>query len=157
MPAFTAWLQPSIRLRWLVMLLHVCALPAIVFYSTGIFIVLWSIGWMISAYWGWRGCRQLIICSITIDAQGQAWLLLPNSVSMIAAQLSSYSQARSGFLSLRWHTEDKIINHLLLPDMTDRQAWRRLQVWIRWCQPTRQEYNQTIKVWYSKRNQKTSS
>lgn len=48
---------------------------------------------------------------------------------------------RRNLLALNWHTNNGVVRTLLLPDMTDKQSWRRLQIWARWCQPQKKPVN----------------
>lgn len=141
---FKVDIQPSKRLLWLIIFLHVVTLLAILLYSRGGAGVLWVLCWLGSVGWALHGYSHLKINTIIIDAQGQAWLELPERHSLIKAQLHPHSLARASLLSLHWCTEYGSIHQLLLFDMTEGQSWRRLQVWVRWCQPTRQRIAELI-------------
>ncbi|MDF7676305.1 hypothetical protein PT286_06110 [Neisseriaceae bacterium ESL0693] len=117
-------------------ILHALTLVAVVLYSHGGLCVLWLLCWLGSAGWAWYGYTHLKVRAIVIDAQGQAWLRRQGQRRLIKAELHHHSLARASLLSLRWQTEHGTISQLLLSDMVDKPAWRCLQVWVRWCQPT---------------------
>lgn len=134
MGAFRVLLRPS---RWLLsvsLVLFVLTLLVLVFYSSGGLRVLWLFVWLCSLGWAWFGCQRLLITEIYTDAQGQAWLRCTGRHGLQRAQLLPDSVARAQLLALRWQTAQGTVSQLLLPDMTGAEAWRRLQVWVRWCQ-----------------------
>ncbi|KES12672.1 hypothetical protein SASC598O11_001620, partial [Snodgrassella alvi SCGC AB-598-O11] len=68
--------------------------------------------------------------------QGQASLLFTQGKAAVPAKLCcSGIVIRANMMALHWQTPRGRVYQLLLPDMTDAQAWRKLQVWVRWCQP----------------------
>ena len=136
MMACVVRLKPSRCALYLVVIMHVLTLVAIVFYSTGWLCLIWLLAWLLSALWAGYGLRQGRVKKIEISSQGQASLLFAQGKAAVPAKLCCRGIViRANMMALHWQTSRGRVYQLLLPDMTDAQAWRRLQVWVRWCQP----------------------
>ncbi|WP_144235328.1 protein YgfX [Snodgrassella alvi] len=128
-------LRPSLGAQCLAVGMHGLVLGAIVLYSAGWQCLLWLLAWLFSALWAGYGLRQTRVKRIKISQQGQVSLVLMHRKTAIPAILCSGSMVRAKLMALQWQTAKGSVHQLLLPDMMDAQAWRRLQVWVRWCQP----------------------
>ncbi|WP_239324230.1 protein YgfX [Snodgrassella gandavensis] len=128
-------LRPSFGAQCLAVGMHGLALGVIVLYSIGWQRLLWLLAWLFSALWAGYGLRQNKVKRIEISQQGQASLVLMHRKTAIPAILCSGSMVRAKLMALQWQTARGSVYQLLLPDMMDALAWRRLQVWVRWCQP----------------------
>ena len=62
-----------------------------------------------------------IIIDLNGEEEGRSAVLQDSSVLTVYA------------LFLQWNVDGKMVKHCILPDMTDRDAYRRLKVWARWC------------------------
>lgn len=135
MQGFIVRVYPSRKLQLLAVVLYLLTLPVIMLFFSG-----WErIGWLAGLFgcgcWSFYHLRQPVVKRITINAELQAQLTLAKYSKRVSAVLLADSMVRRGFLALKWQTSDGEVRIVLLPDMTDKQSWRRLQVWARWCQP----------------------
>ena len=128
-------MRPSLLLQVLAVMVHVITFAAILIYVSGTDRWYWLVGLIVCALWSFYGLRQPVIRRIEVDDQLQAKLILAKGAKMIVAELRADSMVRRNLLALNWHTNNGVVRTLLLPDMTDNQSWRRLQIWARWCQP----------------------
>lgn len=69
------------------------------------------------------------ITAITIDRDGQAEIVSG------AATLAGSSMVTPYALFLQWDTGGTTVSQCIIPDMTDKESYRRLKVWILWRQP----------------------
>ena len=66
-----------------------------------------------------RHARASVFCG---DGEGQGAVLDG------ATMLTPYA------LFLQWNADGKTIRQCVTPDMADKESYRRLKVWARWCQ-----------------------
>ena len=141
MREFMVRVRPSLLLQVLAVMVHVITFAAILMYVPGTDRWYWLVGLIVCALWSFYGLHQPVIRRIEIDDQLQAKLILAKEAKMIVAELRADSMVRRNLLALNWHTNNGVVRTLLLPDMTDKQSWRRLQIWARWCQPQKKPVN----------------
>ncbi|WP_108043259.1 protein YgfX [Neisseria cinerea] len=138
MRAFQTALKPSRILNILTILLH----------SASIAVCLtWFYGWMM-----WLGLSALLasfihslritnlknrhaITSVIIDRDGQAEIVSGKEKTARAATLAGSSMVTPYALILQWDTGGKTVSHCIMPDMSDKESYRRLKVWVLWRQP----------------------
>lgn len=138
MRAFQTALKPSRILNILTILLH----------SASIAVCLtWFYGWMM-----WLGLSALLasfihslritnlknrhaVTSVIIDRDGRAEIVSGKEKTAKAATLASGSMVTPYALMLQWDTGDKTVSHCIMPDMSDKESYRRLKVWVLWRQP----------------------
>lgn len=134
---FQAVLRPSKTTCLAVVLLHFAAV-----------VICWQAfyGWMrwsglilliASFYFAWkkqRLCEKSAICKITVDAQGQATIFVGAEQTALKAILRPGSMVTRKALFLQWETQGQRFSHCVLLDMTDKESYRRLQVWAKWGQ-----------------------
>lgn len=103
--------------------------------------------WLLYVQDGWRWVGLLLtgwaavaalraglpVTAIAVDMQGRAVLFLPQGTA-VEAELAD-GLVWPWLMLLRWETDGRRIHTALLPDMTDAEGWRRLQVWARWGRP----------------------
>lgn len=141
MREFMVRVRSSLLLQVLAVMVHVITFAAILMYVPGTDRWYWLAGLIVCALWSFYGLHQPVIRRIEIDDQLQAKLILAKEAKMIVAELRADSMVRRNLLALNWHTNNGVVRTLLLPDMTDKQSWRRLQLWARWCQPQKKPVN----------------
>lgn len=141
MREFMVRVRPSLLLQLLAVMVHVITFAAILMYVPDTDRWYWLAGLIVCALWSFYGLHQPVIRRIEIDDQLQAKLILAKEAKMIVAELRADSMVRRNLLALNWHTNNGVVRTLLLPDMTDKQSWRRLQLWARWCQPQKKPVN----------------
>ena len=141
MREFMVRVRPSLSLQLLAVIVHVITFAAILMYVPGTDRWYWLAGLIVCALWSFYGLHQPVIRRIEIDDELQAKLILAKGAKMIVAELRADSMVRRNLLALNWHTNNGVVRTLLLPDMTDKQSWRRLQIWARWCQPQKKPVN----------------
>nr|WP_303803378.1 protein YgfX [Snodgrassella alvi] len=141
MREFMVRVRPSLLLQLLAVMVHVITFAAILMYVPDTDRWYWLAGLIVCALWSFYGLHQPVIRRIEIDDQLQAKLILAKGTKMIVAELRADSMVRRNLLALNWHTNNGVVRTLLLPDMTDKQSWRRLQIWARWCQPQKKPVN----------------
>lgn len=138
MRAFQTALKPSRILNILTILLH----------SASIAVCLtWFYGWMM-----WLGLSALLasfiyslritnlknrhaITSVIIDRDGRAEIVSGREKTAKAATLAGSSMVTPYALMLQWNTGGKTVSHCIMPDMSDKESYRRLKVWVLWRQP----------------------
>ena len=76
---------------------------------------------------------QNAIRKIIIDRQYRATVYLNDEEEGRSAVLQDGSMLTVYALFLQWNVDGRMVKHCILPDMTDRDAYRRLKVWARWC------------------------
>ena len=104
MRSFQTALKPSRSLKILIVFLHLSALALC---------LVEFYGWMM-----WLGLAALV------GSFAYAWR---------SVNLQDSSMLTVCALFLQWNVDGKIVKHCILPDMADRDAYRRLKVWARWC------------------------
>lgn len=136
MRAFQTALRPSRILNILTVSLHAASLAVC---------LTWFYGWMM-----WFGLAALVasyayslkitnlkhrhaITAITIDRDGQAEIV--SGKDKTAATLAGSSMVTPYALFLQWDTGGTTVSQCIIPDMTDKESYRRLKVWILWRQP----------------------
>lgn len=136
MRAFQTALRPSRILNILTVSLHAASLAVC---------LTWFYGWMM-----WFGLAALVasyayslritnlkhrhaITAITIDRDGQAEII--SDKDKTAATLAGSSMVTPYALFLQWDTGGTTVSQCIIPDMTDKESYRRLKVWILWRQP----------------------
>ncbi|HGG9327047.1 TPA: protein YgfX [Neisseria meningitidis] len=75
------------------------------------------------------------ITAITIDRDGQAEIVSGKEKTAKAATLAGSSMVTPYALFLQWDTGGKTVRHCIMPDMTDKESYRKLKVWVLWRQP----------------------
>ena len=138
MRAFQTALKPSRILNILTILLH----------SASIAVCLtWFYGWMM-----WLGLSALLasfihslritnlknrhaVTSVIIDRDERAEIVSGKEKTAKAATLASGSMVTPYALMLQWDTGGKTVSHCIMPDMSDKESYRRLKVWVLWRQP----------------------
>ncbi len=135
--AFQTALQPSRSGRILIIALHLAALCVCVgaFYGwmrwTGMPLLAASFAWA----WHTQSLRRRdAVHKIAVNRQGQAALFVGAEQTAFAAKLTSGSMITRQALFLQWDVGGQTIRHCVLPDMTDRESYRRLMVWAKWGQ-----------------------
>ena len=86
--------------------------------------------------YAWRSVNfhaQNAVRKIIIDRQYRATVYLNGEEEGRSAVLQDSSMLTVYALFLQWNVDGKMVKHCILPDMTDRDAYRRLKVWARWC------------------------
>lgn len=79
------------------------------------------------AIWAWRESHPII--HLSIDADYQAWLIFHHQEMVYEAELLSGSLIYRWVCLLRWRCDGKVYWHMILPDMLDKETFRRLRVW----------------------------
>ncbi|HEZ3907624.1 transcriptional regulator FolI [Neisseria meningitidis] len=75
------------------------------------------------------------ITAITIDRDGQAEIVSGKEKTAKAAALSGSSMVTPYALFLQWDTGGTTVSQCIIPDMTDKESYRKLKVWVLWRQP----------------------
>ncbi|HGG7734126.1 TPA: protein YgfX [Neisseria meningitidis] len=68
------------------------------------------------------------ITAITIDRDGQAEIVSGKEKTAKAATLAGSSMVTPYALFLQWDTGGKTVRHCIMPDMTDKESYRKLKV-----------------------------
>ena len=123
MRSFQTALKPSRSLKILIVFLHLSALALCLteFYGWIMWLGLAALAG--SFAYAWRSVNfqtQNAVRKIIIE-EGRSAVLQDGSMFTVYA------------LFLQWNVDGKMVKHCILPDMTDRDAYRRLKVWARWC------------------------
>lgn len=138
MRAFQTALRPSRILNILTVSLHAASLAVC---------LTWFYGRMM-----WFGLAALVasyayslritnlkhrhaITAITIDRDEQAEIVSGKDKTAKAAALSGSSMVTPYALFLQWDTGGKTVRQCIMPDMTDKESYRKLKVWVLWRQP----------------------
>lgn len=136
MQAFEVPLRLSRVVYGLTFGLHGAALVLAVGYFEGGLRLVLCLAVVLSALWAWLGLSaraEHAIVAIVVDAHGAASIGLQNGLALEATLLPSSMVSRCG-LVLHWDTGQRRLRHVVLPDMTEADAFRRLKVWARWGQ-----------------------
>ncbi|WP_304680131.1 MULTISPECIES: protein YgfX [Neisseria] len=138
MRAFQTALKPSRILNILTISLHAVSIAVC---------LTWFYGWMM-----WFGLAALAasyahslritnlkhrhaVTSVIIDRDGRAEIVSGKEKTAKAAALSGSSMVTPYALFLQWDTGGKTVRQCIIPDMTDKESYRRLKVWVLWRQP----------------------
>lgn len=138
MRAFQTALRPSRILNILTVSLHSASLAVC---------LTWFYGWMM-----WFGLAALVasyayslritnlknrraVTAVIIDRDGRAEIVSGKEKTAKAAALSGSSMVTPYALFLQWDTSGKTVSQCIMPDMTDKESYRRLKVWVLWRQP----------------------
>ncbi|HEZ5857897.1 TPA: transcriptional regulator FolI [Neisseria meningitidis] len=138
MRAFQTALRPSRILNILTVSLHSASLAVC---------LTWFYGWMM-----WFGLAALVasyayslritnlknrraVTAVIIDRDGRAEIVSGKEKTAKAAALSGSSMVTPYALFLQWDTGSKTVSQCIMPDMTDKESYRRLKVWVLWRQP----------------------
>lgn len=73
------------------------------------------------------------VTAVIIDRDGQAEIV--SGKDKTAATLAGGSMVTPYALFLQWDTGGKTVHQCIMPDMTDKESYRRLKVWVLWRQP----------------------
>lgn len=73
------------------------------------------------------------VTSVIIDRDGQAEIVFGKDKT--AATLASGSMVTPYALFLQWDTGGTTVSQCIIPDMTDKESYRKLKVWVLWRQP----------------------
>lgn len=144
MRAFQTALKPSRSLKILSALLHLAAASSCLIWFHGIMLPAGLAALTLSFLHSMRvldmkGSRAVTAVEIdrhyrsTIFLQGKPEAASPDESSMI----TPYA------LFIQWNTAGKTIRHCITPDMTDRESYRRLKIWLRWCHPKTADVQET--------------
>ncbi|MFV2028774.1 MULTISPECIES: protein YgfX [Neisseria] len=137
MQPFQAVFRPSRITCMAVVLLHVVAVVVCCQAFYGWMCWLGLILLIASFYFAWkkqRLCEKSAIRKIAIDAQGRAAVFVGSDETAFQASLRPGSMVTRKALFLQWETQGRRFSHCVLPDMTDDESYRRLQVWVQWGQ-----------------------
>ena len=141
MPAFQTALSPSLRLRCAVVLLHLAAAGVCILYFYGSMLWVGLIGLAGSFAHAWRvvGLRSReTVHKIVIAPQQRAVIFIGKESIAFEAVLLPSSVVTRYALFLHWDTGSRRIWQPVLADMAERDSYRRLRVWTRWCQGKQQ-------------------
>ena len=136
MRSFQTALKPSRSLKILIVFLHFSAVALCLaeFYGWMMWLGLTALAG--SFAYAWRSVNfhaQNAVRKIIIDRQYRAMVYLNDEKEGRSAVLQDSSMLTVYALFLQWNVDGKIVKHCILPDMADRDAYRRLKVWARWC------------------------
>lgn len=138
MQAFQADFKPSKTGLVLTALLHIWAAAACLFAFYGVFRIIGLLFLSASFAWAWQvqKLRRLdAVHKIAVGRQGNAAVFVGSEQTAFTASLCAGSLISRYALFLKWDLGDRQTRQFILPDMTDRESYRRLLVWARWGQP----------------------
>ncbi|MCS4532998.1 protein YgfX [Neisseria montereyensis] len=138
MQAFQTALKPSRIALVITAVLHLWALLTCIFAFYGWMRIIGLVLLSASLIWAWR--KQTLkqpeaIHQIAVSRLGQAAVFIGEEQIAFDAVLCDSSLISRYALFLKWHLGDRILWQFILPDMTDKESYRRLLVWARWGQP----------------------
>lgn len=134
MQAFVLNSQPSRVLQTASILFHLMSWLVCCVYFDGVISVLGIILLSIHFIYSLKSARLShanAVSRIEIDERGRATIFLPQQNLAVEAVLQQDSLIHQYACFLHWQTEQHHIWQCLLPDMTDKQAFRRLRVWAK--------------------------
>ena len=138
MPAFQTAFRPSRRLQLVVISLHLAAFWLCFTAFSGVIMWLGAAALLSSLIHAWRTVclkpRDAVL-ALTVDAFDAAFLSTRGETEIQSAHLGGASMHTPFGLFLQWQTETRTLWQWVLPDMLEADAYRRLNVWVRWCQP----------------------
>lgn len=141
MRAFQTALRPSRILNILTVSLHSASLAVCLtwFYGRMMWFGLAALAALAASYAYSLRITNLkhrhAITAITIDRDGQAEIVSGKEKTAKAAALSGSSMVTPYALFLQWDTGGKTVRQCIIPDMTDKESYRKLKVWVLWRQP----------------------
>lgn len=132
MQAFQAAFAPSKLRRLAAAVLTGALLWCVWQYHTGSTRLLLLAATLAAAVWAWRGDAPPFR-SLSVNRQGQASLThrdgsTCNAVLLPGSLISPYA------CFLKWQIGDMVCWQCILPDMLERETWRRMTVWARFGQ-----------------------
>ena len=147
MRAFQTALKPSRSLKIMVLALHLLAAVMCAVWFYGAMFGLGLFGLALSSVFTWyhadlRGHQT--VKQIAVNRLQQAAIFIGREQTAFEAVLGGASLVTRHVLFLQWHTGSRTIWQLVLPDMLDKEAHRRLRVWARWCQAEQNPFEQKI-------------
>ncbi|SUA22730.1 putative transcriptional regulator FolI [Neisseria meningitidis] len=140
MRAFQTALRPSRILNILTVSLHSASLAVCLtwFYGRMMWFGLAALAALAASYAYSLRITNLkhrhAITAITIDRDGQAEIVSGKEKTAKAAALSGSSMVTPYALFLQWDTGGKTVRQCIIPDMTDKESYRKLKVWVLWRQ-----------------------
>ncbi|MDO1510893.1 MULTISPECIES: protein YgfX [unclassified Neisseria] len=138
MQAFQTALKHSKTGLVLTVLLHIWAAATCLFSFYGTFRIIGLLLLSAAFAWAWQTQklrRHDAIHKIAVSRQGNAAVFVGSEQTAFTASLCAGSLISRYALFLKWDLGDRQIRQFILPDMTDRESYRRLLVWARWGQP----------------------
>ena len=138
MQAFQTALKPSRAGCIFTVLLHLAAalFCLLFFYGAARWLGLSLLA--ASLVWAWRVQTlrgRAAVHKIAVDRQGRAAVFTGAEHTAFAATLMPKSLISRHVLFLQWDIGGRIFYHCVLPDMTERESYRRLMVWAKWGRP----------------------
>ena len=133
--AFRAVFSPSWLIHIVVALLHIITLATSVVYFNGIYLVTIIVALLIS--WIYAHYRHSLyyrnfIKYVEIRPNGQVVIYFPYGDRCCYAYPLSGSLASSYVLIIIWKLDDgRVVRQSIFPDMSTRDSYRRLLVWLR--------------------------
>lgn len=85
----------------------------------------------IYAHWQQNLRSAKAVKRLYINTQGQSFVQLNRANNELPARLLPQSMVSPYFCLLTWQIEQETIYQLVLPDMLDKTAFRRLRVWAK--------------------------
>lgn len=138
MPAFQTAFRPSHCLQFAVISLHLLAFWLCFSAFFGMTMWLGAAALVVSLHHAWRTVclkQRDAVLALTVDAFDAAFLTTRGEAEMQSARLGGASMHTPFGLFLQWQTERGTLWQWVLPNMLEADAYRRLNVWVRWCQP----------------------
>ncbi len=89
-------------------------------------------------FWAWHSQnlrRADAVHKIAVSPQGRAVVFVGRSQTAFEAVLCPGSLVSPYALFLKWDLGGRTVWQFVLPDMAERESFRRLLVWARWGQP----------------------
>ncbi|STZ75848.1 protein YgfX [Bergeriella denitrificans] len=136
-PAFHTALRPSRTMKSAALALHLAAAAICLVYFYGWMMWAGLAGLAFSLIHAWRVIHLQYpnaIRKIVINPQQRAAVFIGQPPAAFEAVLLGSTVISRHALFLHWDTGSRKIRQAVLPDMTDRDSYRRLRVWARWCQ-----------------------
>ncbi|QEY24908.1 transcriptional regulator [Neisseria animalis] len=130
-------MRPSHFLRCASAVLHMTAAAICLTCFYGIMMWAGLAALSFSAFHAWRvtGLKHTgSVHKIAVNPQLRAAIFIGQNQTAWEAILLDSSTVTANALFLHWDTGSRKIWHAVLPDMADDESYRRLRVWVRWCQ-----------------------
>lgn len=89
----------------------------------------------VSTAYAWRKANlqhRFAVHKIVVDQHGKAAVFIGKTHTAFEAEIGSDSLVSPYAVFLQWHTSQGTIWQIVLPDMADPEAFRRLRVWAKW-------------------------
>ncbi|MBF0803391.1 MULTISPECIES: protein YgfX [unclassified Neisseria] len=138
MRPFQTAFKPSPAGKALTVFLHLCAacLCFAEFYGAARIIGLLLLAAAFFRAWHSQNLRHAdAVHKITVSPQGRAVVFTGRPPADFEAVLRPGSLVSPYAMFLKWDVGGRTIWQFVLPDMTERENFRRLLVWARWGQP----------------------